>query len=93
MKKLILILILLTCVVSGCTSTKSEEPGGVRTDSKVDVIDACQKLIALKELSAMVDGEGQLAIRKDVQFVAPDRYHIKFDDGTGAHVEMISVGS
>ena len=64
-----------------------------KVDPKGDVIEACQKLIALKELSAIVDGEGKLAIRKDVKFVAPDRYHIKFDDATGAHVEMISIGS
>src|SRR3982750_2299959 len=96
MKVLIFILILTAGVASGCKAlqaSESDRPTGPAADPKGVVIAASRKLIALKSLSAIVEGQGQLAIRKDVQFVAPDRYHIKFDDETGAHVEMLSIGN
>jgi hypothetical protein len=97
MTKLTLILVFIACVASGCTGVKvSGSNTGTapsNADPKAAVIEASKKLIALKAVSAIVEGAGKLAIRKDVQFVAPDRYHIIFDDETGAHVEMISVGN
>ena len=66
-------------------------PRSSSADPKADVINAFRKLAGLKTLSAIVDGEGQLALKKDVKYVAPDRYHIAFDDENGAHVEMIII--
>ena len=95
MKKLTLILILVACGFTGCKRMQGAETTAKPSsaDPKADVIAASRKLIALKSLSAIVDGTGgKLAIKKDVRYVAPDRYHIKFDDETGAHVEMINIG-
>ena len=95
MKKLTLILILVACGFTGCKKLQGAETNARSSsaDPKADVIAASRKLTALKSLSAIVEGTGgQLDIKKDVQYVAPDRYHIKFDDETGAHVEMINVG-
>src|SRR3982751_2397817 len=98
MKVITLILVLAACIASGCANLKPVEAGTATSpemaDPKAAVIDASRKLTALKGLSAIVDGTGgKLTIKKDVQYVAPDRYHIKFDDETGAHVEMINIGN
>ena len=97
MKTLTLTIVLIACLGAGCANYKPVEagteavPAGENPTAKV--IEASKKLAALKSLSAIVQGEGKLGIRKDVQFVAPDRYHIKFDDESGAHVEMINIGN
>ena len=96
MKKLTLILILSVCAVAGCKKTTAGETEltAAALDPKDAVIKASRNLTGLKSLSAIVEGTGgELDIRKDVQYSAPDRYHIKFDDGTGAHVEMINIGT
>jgi len=91
-------IVLTACLASGCANYKpveaGTEPVAAGADPKASVIAASKKLIGLKSLSAIVEGTGgQMGIRKDVQFAAPDRYHIKFDDETGAHVEMINIGN
>lgn len=63
-------------------------------DPKGSVVAASRKLIEAKTLSGKVVGVGQVTnLTKDVQYVAPDRYHIVFDDATGARTEMTSVGN
>ena len=97
MKTLSLTTVLIACLASGCAQLKPVEAGtetvAAGENPMASVIAASKKLTAMKSISAIVQGEGKLAIRKDVQFVAPDRYHIKFDDETGAHIEMINIGT
>lgn len=94
MKKLTLVLILVACGFTGCKKMQGAETNGrpSTADPKADVINASRKLIALKQLSAIVDGDGPLALKKDVKYVAPDRYQMTFEDENGAHVDMISIG-
>ena len=97
MKTLTLTIVLTVCLGAGCAQFKPVEAGtesvATGANPQASIIEASKKLVALKSISAIVEGEGKLGIRKDVQFVAPDRYHIKFDDQTGAHIEMINIGN
>lgn len=93
---LILLIVLVAGMVPGCKKTIGSETAtdiaASKARAKESIIDASKKLASLKTLSAIVVGEGKLPIKKDVQFVAPDRYHIVFTDESGARTEMISVG-
>lgn len=103
MKKLALILSILLAVSLGCKmagigggassggSGAAGSSGG--SDPKADVIAASQKFIALRSFSAKMDGEGQSQIKSQVDYVAPDRYHITYLGGTGAGMEMIVIGN
>jgi len=108
MKKFLPPLIILCIVVLGCSKIKelaggSKESqtgtgsaGGSSTagsDPKADIIQASKKLIALSSFSAKMDGMGQTEIRSQVDYVAPDRYHISYLGGTGAGMEMIMIGN
>jgi outer membrane lipoprotein-sorting protein len=96
LQTIILILVLIACAAPACkkiSGTETEtDMATAKAKSKESVIAASKKLNSLPTLSAIVEGEGQLAIKKDVQYAAPDRYHIVFTDATGARTEMISVG-
>lgn len=101
MKELTLIVVLAFAlsVAVGCSKARVEAGGpsaaaeAAAADPKGGVIQASKKLIASNTLSAIVIGVGKLGIKKDVQFVAPDRYHIVFDDESGARTEMTSIGN
>ena len=98
---LILVLVFTLCTVLACKKIKGAEgeigaspaAAAAAADPKGGVIEASRKLIAANALSAKVVGVGQLGITKDVQYVAPDRYHIIFGDETGAKTEMTSIGN
>lgn len=97
MKIVSILLILFACGLTGCKATQavetpSQPSSAGHADPRAEVIAASKKLAALPQLSAIVEGKGKLGLRKDVEYIAPDRYHIKFDDATGAHVEMINIG-
>lgn len=104
MKRLTLILLLLTAISLGC-KLSSMLPGGggggssggsssgSGSDPKADVIEASRKFIALPAFSAKMEGMGQTEIRSQVDFVAPDRYHVTYLGGTGAGMEMIMIGN
>jgi len=77
--------------MSGAGAANS--PGHEHIDPKAEVIQASQKIIALKSLSAKLEGTGQTGMQKEAEYVAPDRYHTKFRDDAGADVEMIMVGN
>ena len=75
----------------GSGSGSGSSSGG--SDPKADIIEASKKFIALKSFSAKMDGMGQTEIKSQVDYVAPDRYHISYLGGTGAGMEMIMIGN
>ena len=108
MKKLILPLVVLLIAVLGCAKIKELASGGkgnpdsgssgsgsstAGADPKADIIAASKKFIALAAFSAKMDGMGQTPIKSQVDYVAPDRYHISYLGGTGAGIEMIMIGN
>ena len=102
MKKLSLILVLLTAVSLGCKLSSVLPGGGAGSgsgssgggsDPKADVIEASRKFIALPAFSAKMEGMGQTEIKSQVDYVAPDRYHVMYLGGTGAGMEMIMIGN
>lgn len=100
MKKLTLVFLLIVFVGLGCKffdSLKGAGSGGGSgtsgSDPKADVIAASRKFIDLKSFSAKMDGVGQTEIKSQVDYVAPDRFHVKYLAGTGAGMEMIMIGN
>ena len=97
------ILVLLGCKLSsllpgsgGGSSNTGGTSGGAVTassDPKADIIAISKKFIDLKSFSAKMEGEGQTPIRSQVDYAAPDRYHISYLGGTGAGMELIYTGS
>ncbi len=108
MKKILLPLVILCIAVLGCSKIK-ELAGGAKDNSngtssgggsstsganpKEDIIQASKKFIALQAFSAKMDGMGQTEIKSQVDYVAPDRYHISYLAGTGAGMEIIMIGN
>jgi len=105
MKKLSPTLLILFFCALGCSmsSIKSLVPGGASggskgtatggADPKADIIEASKKFIALPSFSAKMEGMGQTPIKSQVDYVAPDRYHISYLGGTGAGMEIIIIGN
>jgi len=107
MKKILLPLIVLLIAVLGCSKIKELTGGssggsgggsakGTATagaDPKEDVTQAAKKFIALSSFSAKMEGMGQTEIRSQVDYVAPDRFHVTYLGGTGAGLEMIIIGN
>jgi outer membrane lipoprotein-sorting protein len=104
MKKLLLILGLLAFVSLGCkqlsgvmggggsgTSGGGSATGG--SDPKADVIAASKKFVELKSFSAKMEGIGQTEIKQQVDYVAPDRYHVMYQGGNAAGMELIYIGN
>ena len=106
MKRLALILVVLSTVGFGCKffeSLRGGSDGGTgggsggsataSSDPKADVVAASKKFIDLKSFSAKTEGVGQTEIKSKIDYVAPDRYHVTYLAGTGAGMELIYVGS
>ena len=102
MKKLAPILLILAACSLGCgllDRIKQAGTGGggsgvtSSADPREDVIAASRKFINLPFFSAKMDGVGQTEIKSQVDYAAPDRYHVKYLGGTGAGMEMIMIGS
>ena len=103
MKKLLLPLIILLVTVLGCSKIRELAGGSAGgsgggtatagTDPKEDITQAAKKFIALPAFSAKMEGMGQTEIKSQVDYVAPDRYHVTYLGGTGAGMEMIIIGS
>ena len=103
MKKLTLILLLLASVSLGCKLSSLMPAGGAGSggggtsssgaDPKADIVEASKKFIALKAFSAKMEGMGQTEIKSQVDYAAPDRYHISYLGGTGAGMEIIYIGN
>lgn len=101
MKKLAPLLLILAAFTVGCKlldalkGAGSGDGSGVTAsgDPREDVIAASRKLIDLKFFSARMEGLGQTEIKSQVDYVAPDRYHVTYLGGTGSGTELIFVGS
>ena len=101
MKRLSTAAIILALAVLGCklpgsisgggsSSSKGTESSG--SDPKADVIAASKKFVDLPFFSAKMEGMGQTEIKSQVDYAAPDRYHVKYLGGTGSGMEIIYVG-
>ena len=108
MKRLYLVLLLLAFAVLGCKlpgAIKDLANGGTGggnpshgtatggADPREDVVQASKKFIALPAFSAKMDGVGQGEIKSQVDYVAPDRFHIKYLAGNASGMEMIIIGN
>jgi len=108
MKKLALVLLVLGFFAVGCkfgllkdlvsggasgSSSSSKGSATASSDPKADIFAASKKFIDLPAFSAKMDGEGQTPIKSQVDYVAPDRYHVTYISGTGAGMEMIMIGN
>src|SRR5262249_30191918 len=54
---------------------------------------ASHKFIALHDLAGKIQSEGDTPFDQQVEFVAPDRYHVHYHDASGAEMEMIIIGN
>jgi len=103
MKKVYSTTFVLLLIVFGCKLPSALTGGGAGgsgkgtatggSDPKADIVEASRKFIALPHFSAKMEGTGQTEIKSQVDFVAPDRFHIKYLGGTGAGMEIIYVGT
>lgn len=75
---------------SGGSTSGSSTAGA---DPKADIASAANKFIALQSFSAKMEGMGQTEIKSQVDYVAPDRFHVTYLGGTGAGIELIMIGN
>ena len=93
---LILVVAVIGCKIPGLSggglggSSKGTATGG--SDPKADVVEASKKFIALPSFKANMEGVGQTEIKSQVEYLAPDRFHITYLGGTGAGMELIYIG-
>ena len=82
MRNLSTALLVLTFLVLGCKGMLPGIGGGGGgaasggSDPKGDIVDASRKFIALPAFSAKMEGMGQTEIKSQVDYVAPDRFHV-----------------
>lgn len=98
MKRIIPVLLVFLFVVIGCKlpgSLTGGSKGATATggsDPRADIVEASRKLLELPYFTANMEGVGQTEIKSQVEYAAPDRYHVKYLGGTGAGMEMIWIG-
>lgn len=74
----------------GSGGSSSSSGGGDPTQA---VIAASKKLVDLPFFSAKMDGTGaNMTIKQQVDFAAPDRYHVKYEAGAAPGMEIITIG-
>ena len=104
MKKILLPLIILIIAVLGCSKFKELSGGtgggtgggsGASSggDPTTELKASAKKFMDLKWFSAKMEGMGQTEIRSQVDFIAPDKFHVTYLGGTGAGMELIYIGS
>jgi negative regulator of sigma E activity len=104
MRNLFIVSAILVFFVLGCSKIGQLLPGSkggsnsprltsAGADPKQEIIDASKKFIALPAFSAKMEGMGQTEIKSQVDYKAPDRYHVMYLGGTGAGMEMIIIGN
>jgi len=94
-------LLLVASVGMGCKLIDSIRGGGAGgpgigrfgSDPRADIVAASKKFTELKFFSAKMEGVGQTEIKSQVDYVAPDRFHVKYLGGTGAGMELIMIGN
>ena len=75
--------------------SSSSSGGGTATggsDPKADVVAASKKFLELPYFTANMEGMGEIPIKSQVAYAAPDRFHVKYLGGTGSGMEMIWIG-
>lgn len=103
MRKFIFVLLVLVVASLGCKLGDIQFFGGAGggaggtgssggSDPKADVVAASQKLVALPSFSAKMEGVGQMEIKQQVDFVAPDRFHVTYQAGAAPGMEIITIG-
>ena len=104
MKRHYIVFLILSLAVMGCKlpgflggggGGRSADGKGTATggaDPKADVIEASKRFIALPSFRANMEGVGQSEIKSQVEYLAPDKFHVKYLGGTGAGMEMIFIG-
>ena len=96
MKKLTLVLIFIAIAVSGCKNSKvsgSEGDTKASSDPKAAVNEASRKFIALKSFRGNIEAVAETPYKQQVDYVAPDRYHVVYRESSGHETEMIMVGN
>lgn len=95
MRKLTLVLIVIATLVSGCKNSNVTGPGATTapSDPKADVIEASRKFIALKSLTGKIEADAATPYKQQVEYAAPDRYHVVYRDNSGAEGETIMGGN
>lgn len=103
MKKLNLVLLIFAMLALGCKlgdmlsggagSGKPNTTSAGGADPKEEVIQASKKFIALPAFSAKMEGFGQMEIKQQVDFVAPDRFHVTYLAGAAPGMEIIMIGN
>ncbi len=81
-------------------STTGGAGGGLSggSDPKGDLVAASKKLVELKSFSAKMQGSGNMSgtaseIKQQVDYVAPDKYHVTYLAGAAPGMEIIFIGS
>ena len=74
------------------SGSSSKSTTTASADPKEDIIKASKKFIDLPSFSAKMEGTGQNELHMQVDYAAPDRYHIKHLGGTAAGMEIIIIG-
>lgn len=92
MKKLTLVLILLSSGALSCARQSEGSSATVVADPKGAVIAASHKLAEMKTLIGKIDAVAETPYHQDVEFIAPDKYHVAYHDNGGAETEFIIVG-
>lgn len=96
MKKLMLVLIVIAAVVSGCKTSKvsgSEGETTASSDPKAAVLEASRKFIELKSFKGNIEAVAETSYKQQVDYVAPDRYHVVYRENGAPETEMIMVGN
>ena len=102
----ILCFAVLGCSTIRDLATKGKDPAGTNSNSggsskstttassdpKQDIINASKKFIDLPSFSAKMVGTGVNELRMQVDYVAPDRYHMQYLGGTAVGMEIIIIG-
>lgn len=93
---IVLIMAAVGCKIPGLSGgggagSKGTATGG--SDPKADVIEASKRFIALPSFRAKMDGVGQTEIKSEIDYLSPDKFHVKYLGGTGAGMELIYIGN
>ena len=77
---------------SGSSSASKSGRAKASSDPRADVVEASKKFLELPYFTANMEGQGQTPIKSQVQYLSPDKFHMKYLGGTGAGIEMIWIG-
>lgn len=75
-------------------TTTANDPSSAPTDNpREDVIRTSKKFLELDKFSATMDGEGKMPMHIELDYQAPDRFHMKYDStAPGVPSETVIIG-